>query len=748
MSLKTKILVITNLIILIVGLSIVILITTSVKPKLVDKLQNRGVSIARNMAEQIAAPLLTEHFFEIQMMINDLKKDEEDIVAYVFVLDSGGSAVAHTFEKGFPVDLATFGNVALVDPYRILNLNTEKGKIIHIAVPIMKNHVGSLHLGVLYDSIKRDVRDITAALIGIIVVALGIGSLASVIFAGVITKPLSKLIGVTREVARGNLEERAQISTKDEIGELGQKFNGMLDVRQEAEEKVRQSEAYIKNILESVNDAFIVVDENYRVTSVNRAYCEQVNKSPDEIIGRQCYEISHQSSLPCYMAGERCPVKCTFDSHAPESVVHIHRGRDGLPFDMEISSFPMKDISGAVKSVIEIIHDVSEKRKLEEQLRQSQKMEAVGILSGGIAHDFNNILQAIVGYGELLEDSVETSDPRRKYVDVIMSSAGKATDLIKGLLAFSRKQISNQKIMDINQILRSAEKILSRVIGEDIELVMDLSPQNIFVLVDPSQMDQVLMNLVTNARDAMPEGGRLVINSDVIEIDEEFVKAYNYGTHGMYGLISVTDSGKGMSRETLEKVFEPFYTTKEVGRGTGLGLAVVYGIVKQHNGFIHAYSELGRGSTFKIYLPLAKAPVEEQVIEEVPVFVGGAEKLLIAEDNDEIRTFLKNIIERHGYSVIEASDGEEAVRLFEERREKIHLLLLDVVMPRMDGKKAYERIRELCPDIPAIFITGYATSAVYEKTASMKDVDFISKPVSPRKLLGKIRQALNRQLQA
>ncbi len=744
MSLKTKILVITNLTILIVGFLIVVLITTSVKPRLTDKLEKRGVSIARNIAEQIVNPLLTENFFEIRMMINDQKKIEEDIVAYIFVLDSSGSVVAHTFEKGFPAQLRAFSKVQLGGHYRVYNLNTEKGRILHIAVPLMKNQAGSLHLGLLYEPIQRDIRDITTALIWIILGALGMGSLASVIFAGVITKPLSKLVGVAREVAGGNLSERVKISTGDEIGELGQKFNEMLDIRQEAEEKARQSEVYIKNILESVNDAFIVVDQEYRIISVNRAYCAQANMPPEEIIGKQCYEISHRSNVPCFMAGERCPVKHTLESHAPDNVVHVHRGSDGLPFDIEIRSFPLMDSSGTVKSVIEVIRDVSEKRRLEEQLRQSQKMEAIGILSGGIAHDFNNILQAVVGCGELLGDSMEAGDPRKKYIEVIMSSAGKATDLIKGLLAFSRKQISNQKTMDINQILRNAEKILSRVIGEDIELVLDLSPQDIIVLADPSQMDQVLMNLVTNARDAMPEGGRLKVSSEVIEIDDEFVRTYNYGTQGMYGLVSVSDTGKGMDKETLEKIFDPFFSTKEVGKGTGLGLAVVYGIVEQHNGVIHAYSELGKGSTFKIYLPLAKAPPEgPAAAEEETLAVGGTETLLLAEDNEEIRAFLKDMIERRGYNVLEASDGEEAVRLFEEHRGKIRLLLFDMVMPRMDGKKAYDRIRETRPDIRAIFITGYATAVINEKAASIKDVDFISKPVSPKKLLRKIRQALD-----
>lgn len=405
----------------------------------------------------------------------------------------------------------------------------------------------------------------------------------------------------------------------------------------------------------------------------------------------------------------------------------------------------MKDSSGAVKSVIEVIRDVSEKRKLEEQLRESQKMEAIGILSGGIAHDFNNILQAIIGYGQFLEDTIEAGDPRRRYVDVIMTSAGRATDLIKSLLAFSRKQRTDQKIMNINRIIRNTGKILSRLIGENIELVLDLSPRNIIVLVDSSQMDQVLMNLVTNARDAMPEGGRLIISSDVVEIDDEFVQAHNRGKKGTNALISVSDTGEGMDKETLEKVFEPFYTTKEVGRGTGLGLAVVYGIVKQHNGFIHAYSELGSGTTFKVYLPLASEPEEEVAKAEELIAVEGTETVFVAEDNEAIRTLLRNIITRHGYNVMEASNGEEAVRIFEAHREEIDLLLFDMVMPRMDGRRAYDKIRATRRDIRAIFISGYSTEIANEKIASLKNVDFISKPVSPRKLMVTIRHSLNKR---
>jgi signal transduction histidine kinase len=386
-----------------------------------------------------------------------------------------------------------------------------------------------------------------------------------------------------------------------------------------------------------------------------------------------------------------------------------------------------------------------EQERLQEQLRQSQKMEAVGLLAGGVAHDFNNLLMAIVSYGGILQMKMAEDDPLKSTVDNMLAVVERAAGLTQSLLAFSRKQEIDLLPCNLNDIIRKVEKFLARIIGEDIEVQTTFREDPLNVNADSGQIEQVLMNLATNARDAMPHGGSLSIVTESLEMDEEYVKAHGYGEPGRYVLFSVTDTGAGMDAATTKRIFEPFFTTKEVGKGTGLGLAVVFGIVKQHGGYINFYSEPGIGTTFRIYLPLLQG-VEGAGTEPVPLPrpTGGTETILLAEDEALLRDLVKVVLTQFGYTVIEAEDGEDAVRQFTENRERIQLLLLDLIMPKKSGKDAYDEIRMMGGNVRAIFISGYLQDAIRKKGLLEEGCDLVMKPVSPQNLLRKIREVLDR----
>ncbi|NVN99140.1 MAG: response regulator [Geobacteraceae bacterium] len=387
-----------------------------------------------------------------------------------------------------------------------------------------------------------------------------------------------------------------------------------------------------------------------------------------------------------------------------------------------------------------------ERKKLEDQLLHSQKLEAVGTLAGGIAHDFNNILTAIVGYGQLTLMKIPHDDPVRRNVEHMLESAERAATLTQSLLAFSRKQISERKPVELNTIIRKVEKFLLRVIGEDVAIHLTLAEQEFPILADAGQLEQVFMNLATNARDAMPHGGSFMIKTSCVELDGNFITADGYGKPGSYVTISVADTGTGMNEETKEKIFEPFFTTKEVGKGSGLGLAMAYGIINQHEGFINVYSEPGKGTTLHIYLPLINSStIDGEKKAEEPYPQGGTETILLAEDDPHLQPLSVLILEQMGYKVITASNGEEAVAKFMENRDKIQLLLLDIMMPKKSGREAADEIRMVDPTVPVIFISGYSSELLREKGLIEEDAAMINKPMTPNVLLKKVREILDKE---
>ena len=386
-----------------------------------------------------------------------------------------------------------------------------------------------------------------------------------------------------------------------------------------------------------------------------------------------------------------------------------------------------------------------EKKRLEEQLHQSQKMESIGLLAGGVAHDFNNILSAIVGYGYMAQQTLKDDATTTGYIQEMLDSAHRAAELTQGLLAFSRKQVIKPALADLNEIVMNISRMLRRTIGEDIELNMELSAGKLSVMVDVGQIEQVLMNLATNARDAMPKGGRLGIKTDAVNVDSGYSEINYLYNAGMYAVLTVSDTGLGMDLGTQGNIFEPFFTTKEAGKGTGLGLSMVYGIIKQHNGDIRVHSETGEGTTFDIYLPMAEESGEtifEPKIETPPA--GKGETIIVAEDEPQVRKSMRLILQGNGYKIIEAENGEDAIRKFQEHRSAVSLILLDVIMPVKNGREAYEKITGIEPSVKTIFMSGYTDDIITKKGLLEEGFDLISKPINPDALLRKIRDVLDR----
>ena len=410
-----------------------------------------------------------------------------------------------------------------------------------------------------------------------------------------------------------------------------------------------------------------------------------------------------------------------------------------------IFKLPSGEIVTVYDDVTEQKQVEEEKTRLEEQLQQAQKMEAIGTLAGGVAHDFNNILTAIIGNANLALLDISNDDSLREQIEEIKKAGNKAASLTRQLLTFSRKQVIKPKVLDFNEVINETEKMLRRMIGEDIEFQTILSPRLWKVHMDSGQVDQIIMNIAVNARDAMPQGGKLVVETANVYLDENYLREHSIeGTPGHYVMLAITDNGSGMDKETQEHIFEPFFTTKEIGKGTGLGLSTVYGIAKQNNGFIWVYSEPGQGTTFKIYLPKVKEGAEAEEKEQTPVLeLGGSETVLIVEDDDGLRKVAVTVLKQRGYKVLEAENGEDALRVSEAHDGSIDLLIPDVVMPKIGGKETAERLQPLYLQMKVIYMSGYTDNAIVHHGVLVPGLNFLEKPFSPEGLARKVREVLD-----
>ena len=505
--------------------------------------------------------------------------------------------------------------------------------------------------------------------------------------------------------------------------------------RQRAEESLLKLSIAVEQSPVSI----LITDTSGTIEFVNPKFTQISGYDREEVLGRNPRMLKSGETPPDTY---RRLWEAISSGKVWQGVFH-NRKKDGGIFLEFATIAPVKNPQGVITNYIAIKEDITERRSLENQLRQSQKMEAIGTLAGGVAHDFNNILTAIIGFGSLLEMKMAKSDPLHHNVEQILTAAERAARLTRSLLAFSRKQQIETRVMNLCDIVSGLEKMLHRLIPEDIELMIEPAGEPLSVLVDAGQIEQILINLVTNARDAMPDGGRLGISIGRTTLDEAFRSAHGYGEPGEYALVVVADHGVGMEESVRARIFDPFFTTKEVGKGTGLGLSVCYGIVKQHGGYINCYSEPGRGTTFRIYLPLVPGGEAADERGEAVHPEGGAETILLAEDDVTVRNLTTHILKEFGYTVIEAVDGEDAVEKFKAAAADIKLCLFDVIMPKKRGWEAFAAIRQIRADARVLFMSGYQPDFDRLNELTESGAGFITKPVVPRELLRKVRELLD-----
>ena len=511
------------------------------------------------------------------------------------------------------------------------------------------------------------------------------------------------------------------------------------------EEALRQAEEKYRSIFEDAVDGIFLSSPDGRYINVNPAMA-RINgyDSPEEFIrtiadiGQQLYVDPRQRSEFKRLLQDEGAVR-NFECQGYR--------KDGqviwLSLNMRAARGSHEETlyyEGTVQDITARKRMEQEKANLEEQLRQSQKMEAVGRLAGGVAHDFNNLLTIIKGYSQLVLLGLKEGDPLRENTEEIQRATERATDLIRQLLAFSRRQVMEMKVLDLNVIIQNLEKMLCRILGEDIEMVTHLAGDLGRTKVDPGQIEQVMMNLVINARDAMPSVGKITIETTNVDLNEKYIHTHIGVTPGRYVMLAVSDNGVGMSPEVKAQIFEPFFTTKE--EGTGLGLSTVYGIVKQCGGTIWVYSELGKGTIFKIYLPRAEGPLEEigerEMSRDLP---HGQETVLVVEDYEEVRKLAMRILSKQGYKVLEAANGNDALRLCEERKGPIHLIVTDMVMPGMSGAELTERLMVFHPELKVLYMSGYTDSRII---FAADDENYIQKPFTVEGLTRKVRNVLNK----
>jgi PAS domain S-box-containing protein len=506
--------------------------------------------------------------------------------------------------------------------------------------------------------------------------------------------------------------------------------------------QIEERHALLSEAVEQSTECVVITDLDGTIVYVNPVFERNTGYSASEAIGKKPNILKSEKHNTEYYSKLWFALKTT----GSWSGILINKRKDGTLFEEETNISTVSDSKGRPAYYVAVKRDVTNERRLEEQLRHAQKIEAIGQLTGGIAHDFNNFLTAILGFSSLLQMKFENDNDTQSnsYLQNIISAAEKAANMTNSLLAFSRKRIINIRPALLNDIIKGMERLLQRVITENVEFKTALTDKGTIIMADTGQIEQVLLNLVANARDAMPKGGTVFIKTEVVNVDEVFVRTHGYGKPGAYVLLSVSDTGIGMDEMTRERIFEPFFTTKEVGKGTGLGLSIVYGIIKQHNGYIDVNSESGKGATFNIYLPIIESTLESAEIKKEAIPKGGTETILLAEDELEVRRLVKTVLEEFGYKVIEAVDGEDAINRFMENKDEINLIILDVIMPKKNGREAYNKIKNISPDVKAIFISGYTEDIIKREDIFEMGLNFIAKPVSPSDLLEKIREVLDK----
>lgn len=697
---------------------------------------------------------------KLLMLFNELERlaRENEIMAEIGKVISSTLEIEEIYEQFVELmqKLISFDRLAI----NIINLDTQTFSILYVwgicvpersqgkVVPLAGTAMREILLTKSPLLVKEDNREEIEKRFPGLTYVFGAG-FKSIIMVPLISK--NEVIGVL------NIQSIKPNAYTEKDGKLAEKVgrqiagaiaNSQLFVElKRSEEALRQSEERYRSILANIADGYCEVDIAGNLTFFNESFCQILGYSPGEMIGlnnrqytdKENAQKIYQTFNRVYRTGQP----------ARELDAEIIR-KDGSKRSVDVSVSLIKDNYGNPIGFRGIVRDITERKKaeremaeLQEQLRQAQKMEAIGQLAGGIAHDFNNALTLIRTCSQLALMELKEGDPLREKFEMINKATEQSANLTRQLLAFSRRQVMEMKVIDLNNLIREMDKMLRRVIGEDIELVNILATDLGRVRVDPGQMEQVILNLAVNARDAMPQGGRLTMETANVDLDETYVNGHVGVTPGRYIRLCVSDTGVGMKPEVKKRIFEPFFTTKEKGKGTGLGLATVYGIVKQSGGYIWVYSEPGLGAAFKIYLPRVDAPLEEEkaVSKEMPK---GGETILVVEDERDVRSLIVQILRKQGYKVLTAASGREAYEVCAQLKGKIDLLLTDVVMPGMSGRDLAEKLLVWQPKMKVLYMSGYTDDTMIRYGVLEEGINFIQKPFSMEALSQKVRRVLDR----
>ena len=554
---------------------------------------------------------------------------------------------------------------------------------------------------------------------------------------------LQQMDAAVRALARGEFHQRVNVGGSDEIGRLARVFNEMSERVSVLYESLQRSEAQFRSLIENVSDFIVVIQADGSIRYASPSFEREAGEGTS-LVGKNLIDLTvdeDRTAVLNLIAAVQLRPMTEDETPAPmEAEFHIQQ-RDGGVRNLEASATNLLQ-HPAVNGIVVNARDVTERRKLEEQLMRAQRMEAIGTLSGGVAHDFNNILTVILGHTEVLLQAMKSS-PMSGHLKSIEEASRRASALTRQLLAFSRKQVLQPTVFNLNTLIMDLDKMLRRMISEDIELETVADPKLGTVKADPGQIEQVVMNLVVNARDAIRGGGRITIETANLMLDEDYVREHAGARPGPYVVLAVSDTGEGIAPDVLPHIFEPFFTTKEVGRGTGLGLSTVYGIVKQSGGNVWVYSQPGRGSTFKIYLPRVDEPALVVAEPAQPAAESGAETVLLVEDEPALRDLIKIALSGHGFTVLDVGNPGDAITLCKKHTAPLHLLLTDVIMPGMDGPALAKRVRIERPGIKVLYMSGYATNFIMHDGEVDPGTNFLEKPFHPRALLHKVREVLD-----
>jgi PAS domain S-box-containing protein len=751
-SIRLKLTVFVILLLIITSFAFSIVTVKILNKTILNEIIKRAETSSKSAAAVAAYSLVSGDSLGLDHIVFKGKSSNDD-VEYMAIIDKKMRILAHS-------DIQMRGKILKEGEGRTLKNNEDgtvvreisisKNKIFEIYTPILFK--GKLLGGVLVGvnkSVLLNAQSFARERIFWLCASILLVAVIGVIGISIlITRSIQELASGVEELEQGKWGRSLRVYSRDELGKLTESFNKMSRTIMEQQEEVSKYTRQLQTLSENAPFGMVMIDKDGTFEYINPKFRELFGYDLDDIPNgktwfRKAYPdptYRHHvistwiNDLEDLKSGEKRPRTFTVTCKGgTEKIINF------MPVQLETGENLI-----ACEDITELKRAEEEKAVLQEQLRQSQKVEAIGRLAGGIAHDFNNLLTVIKGYSELSRIGLKEGDTLRGNIDEIQKAAECAASLTRQLLAFSRRQVMEMKVLDLNTLLRDLEKMLRRVIGENIEMVIQLIGDLGRVRADVGQIEQVIMNLVVNAKDAMPSGGKLTIETANVELDESYARSHVDVKPGPYVMFSVSDTGAGMTPEVRERIFEPFFTTKETGKGTGLGMSTVYGIVKQSKGHIWVYSVQGKGTAFKIYLPRVDEPLEEiskEVLKkELP---RGNETILIVEDEEEVRKLAGKILERQGYRILETFNGDDALVACERSRSPIHLMLADVVMPGMSGSELAKLLKPLYPQIKILYMSGYTDDAIARHGVLEKGVDYIQKPFTMEGLARKVREVLD-----